>query len=83
MRFDQGINIWEKGQKPTCVYLIMSGLLCNTTNGRVYQKGQMVGQDEIMFKQDRKYNLRSLTECNTMKIEKDIFEKILKDYPDI
>ena len=36
-----------------------------------------------MFKQDRKYNLRSLTECSTMKIEKDIFEKILKDYPEI
>jgi CRP-like cAMP-binding protein len=43
----------------------------------------MVGQDEIMFKHDRKYNLRSLTECTTMKFEKDIFEKILKDYPDI
>lgn len=36
-----------------------------------------------MFKQDRKYNLRSLTECSTMKIEKDIFEKILKDFPEI
>ncbi len=43
----------------------------------------MVGQDEIMFKQDRKYNLRSLSECTTMKIEKDVFEKILKDYPEI
>ena len=36
-----------------------------------------------MFKQDRKYNLLSLTECSTMKIEKDIFEKILKDFPEI
>jgi len=36
-----------------------------------------------MFKQERKYNLRSLTECTTMKIEKDVFLKILKDYPDI
>lgn len=43
----------------------------------------MVGQDEILFKQDRKYFLRSLTECSTMKFEKEVFEKILKDFPDI
>lgn len=83
MRFDQGVNIWEKGQKPTCVYFVMAGLVSNTSNGRVYIKGQMVGQDEIMFKQERRYSLRSLTECLTMKLERDVFERILKDYPDI
>ena len=43
----------------------------------------MVGQDEILFKKDRKYTLAALTECNTLKFDREIFESILRDYPDI
>lgn len=61
----------------------MGGLLQSTHNGRVYLKGQMVGQDEILFKKDRKYSLLALTECHTLKMDREIFESILRDYPEI
>jgi hypothetical protein len=50
MRFDLEENIFEKDQKCKEVYLILSGQIKNLDTGRHFGAGQMIGQDDILFR---------------------------------
>ena len=50
MRFDPYQLIWEKGQRPKDVYMILGGIITNEETDRVQKTGMMFGQDEILFK---------------------------------
>lgn len=43
----------------------------------------MIGQDDILFRQDRLNNYQSMTECFTLRLDRESFEQILKEYPEI
>jgi len=53
MRFDPYQLVWEKGQKPKDVYMILGGIITNEETERILKTGMMFGQDEILFKKDR------------------------------
>ena len=43
----------------------------------------MIGQDDILFQRDRINTYRAGTELYTLRLEKDIFEKMMKEFPEI
>ena len=53
MRFEKGDYLFEKGSKPREVFLNLAGDIRNMQTGRVFSTGQMIGQDDILFNQER------------------------------
>ena len=43
----------------------------------------MIGQDDILFQRDRQHTMKAGTELYTLRLDKDTFEKMLKEFPDI
>jgi CRP-like cAMP-binding protein len=83
MRFDPYQLVWEKGQKPKDVYLILDGLITNEETERVLKTGMMFGTDEILFKQDREARMRAEIESFTMRLTKEDFENMMEEYPEL
>jgi len=50
MHFYMEENIFEIGQKSREVYLILSGQIKNVNTERHFGVGQMIGQDDIIFR---------------------------------
>lgn len=83
MRFDPYQLIWEVGSKPKSVYFIYQGIIANEQTNRVLTAGMMMGQDEILFKQDRKARMRAEIESFTMRLDKEDFENMMWEYPEL
>lgn len=43
----------------------------------------MIGQDDILFQRERLHTYKAGTELYTLRLEKDVFEKMMKEFPDI
>ena len=43
----------------------------------------MIGQDDILFQRERLHTFKAGTELYTLRLEKDVFEKMMKEFPDI
>jgi len=83
MRFDKGDDVFLKGQKPREVFFNLGGVLLNVETNRVFQGGCTIGQDDILYQRDRLHTVVAETECITMRMDKEDFETMLKEYPDI
>lgn len=83
MRFDPYQLVWEKGQKPKDVYMILGGVISNEETDRVLKTGMMFGQDEILFKKDREARMRAELETFTMRISKEDFDVMMDENPDL
>ena len=57
--------------------------MVNSTTKRVFKVGQMIGQDELLYSKDREYTYIAGSELYTYRLEKDTFEKMLKEFPEI
>ena len=57
--------------------------MLNVNTNRIFYVGHMIGQDDILFQRDRLHTFKAGTELYTLRLEKDIFEKMLKEFPDI
>lgn len=71
------------GQSSNVVYFMVSGAVLDETNGRIYKKGAMFGEQELLLKTDRDTTLRCLEDTFLFKFEKEIWEKIMIDNPPI
>lgn len=83
MRFDKGDVIFEKGKKPREIYVNFGGKMLNATTNRVYPEGSLIGQDDILFNRDRLHSYVAKTELFTLKLERDVFDKMMKEFPEI
>ena len=83
MRFDKDDIIFERGQKSREIFLNINGEMLSVNTNRIFTVGHMIGQDDILFQRDRLYTYKAKTELYTLRLEKDIFEKMLKEFPDI
>lgn len=56
----------------------------NTFSFCILQPGAYIGEEEILFKKKRKYNLVAATDVDTMVLYKEDFEKLFeKEYPHV
>jgi CRP-like cAMP-binding protein len=55
----------------------------NVTTNRIYPDGSMIGQDDILFSRDRLHTFRAGSELYTLRLERDVFEKMMKEFPDM
>ena len=83
MRFDKGDVIFEKGKKPREIYVNFGGKMFNVSTHRIFPVGSLIGQDDILFNRDRQNTFIAKTELFTLKLERDIFEKMMKEFPEI
>ena len=83
MRFDKDDIIFERGQKAREIFLSIKGEIINVNTNRLFKKGQMIGQDDILFQRDRENTYRAGTELYTLRLEKEVFERMMKEFPDI
>lgn len=83
MRFDPYQLIWDKDQKAKEVFFIIDGIIHNEENDRVLNSGMMFGQDEILFKRDRRFKMRAEVETYTMRLSNEDFENMIEEYPDL
>ena len=83
MRFDKGDVIFEKGKKPREIYVNFGGKMLNVSTYRIFPVGSLIGQDDILFNRDRQNTFIAKTELFTLKLERDIFEKMMKEFPEI
>ena len=65
------------------MYFINQGIIANEETNRVLTAGMMMGQDEILFKQDRQARMRAEIESFTMRLEKEDFESMMQEYPEL
>ena len=83
MRFDKGDVIFEKGKKPREIYVNFGGKMHNMHTHRIFPVGSVIGQDDILYNRDRQNTFIAKTELFTLKLERDIFEKMMKEFPEI
>ena len=83
MRFDKDDIIYEKGQKAREIFISIKGDMVNSNTKRVFTAGQMIGQDDILFTRDREHTFVAGSELYTYRLEKDTFEKMMKEFPEI
>lgn len=83
MRFDKEDLIFEKGQKSREIFLNIKGEMINMGTNRVFHDGAMIGQDDIIFTRDRMHTFKAGSELYTLRLEKEIFDKMLKEFPDM
>ena len=43
----------------------------------------MIGQDDILFQCNRQYTIKAHTELYVLRLEREDFEKMLKEFPEI
>lgn len=83
MRFDKDDIIFERGDKAREIFLNVRGEVVNINTNRNFTYGHIIGQDDIIFQRDRANTYRAGTELYTLRLERDTFEKMLKEFPDI
>jgi CRP-like cAMP-binding protein len=83
MRFDKGDVVFEKGQKSQEIFINIGGDLLDLETNRVYQTGSIAGVDDIIFNRERQSTFVAETELFTIRLERDLFEKMMKEFPDI
>lgn len=83
MRFEKDTVIFDVGQRPTEVCFVMSGTILNVTNGRLYSLGNMFGEDDIIFKRERRDTIIADVDCYLLTYSRKVFQKILSEYPEI
>ena len=57
--------------------------MINSHTNRIFKVGAMIGQDDILFQREREHTYKAVDELYTIRLEKDIFQKMLKEFPDI
>jgi len=82
MRFDRDDIIFERGQKAREIFLNISGEVVNSSTNRVFRAGIMFGQDDILFQRDRLHTYKAGTELFTLRLDREVFEKMLREFPD-
>lgn len=83
IRYHPDEIIYERSQKSRDVFLSTKGeMLCKQTN-RIFSAGTMIGQDDILFNTTRQYTLIAHTELFLLRLEREDFEKMLRDFPEI
>jgi len=83
MRFDKDDIIFERDQKSREIFLNIKGEIVNVVTNRVYPDGSMIGQDDILFSRDRLHTFKAGSELYTLRLERDVFEKMMKEFPDM
>lgn len=83
MRFDKDDIIFERGQKSREIFLSINGDMLSVNTNRIFRVGHMIGQDDILFQRDRLHTFKAGTELYTLRLDRDIFEKMMKEFPDI
>ena len=83
VRFDKGDLIFEADKKPREIYLSFKGKIINVNTNRIFPEGSMIGQDDILYNRDRTHTYKAYTEVFTLKLEREIFEKMLKEFSEI
>ncbi len=83
MRFDPYQLIWDKEHKAKEVFFIIDGTIHNEENDRVLNSGMMFGQDDILFKRDRRFKMRAEVETYTMRLSNEDFENMIEEYPEL
>ena len=83
MRFDKDDLIFEMGQKSREIFLNIKGEIINMNTNRIFSVGAMIGKDDILFSRERVHTYKATSEVYTLRIEKEVFEKMLKEFPEI
>jgi CRP-like cAMP-binding protein len=83
MHFEKGDVLLEKGSSAKEVFLNLGGYIRNTDTNRVYGKGALIGQDDILLERVRLSSIVADTECFTMRLDGEYFNRILLEYPEI
>ena len=83
MRFEKGDVIFEKGHKSREIFINIGGELLDVNTNRIFEQGSLIGIDDIMFNRERQHTFVAATESFTLRLERDIFEKMMKEFPDI
>lgn len=83
MHFDKEEILYEKGHKAREVFISTSGEMLIEQSNRILKYGSMIGQDEILYKQNRQYTVIAHTELQVLRLEKDDFMKMMKEFPEI
>ena len=81
MRFDAEDIIFEKGQKAREIFISIKGEVINAHTNRIFPVGTMFGHDDILFGRDRLHSFQATSELFTLRLERDVFEKMLKEFP--
>ena len=65
------------------MYFILQGEVLNVETSRVVGKGSIIGQDDILFWRKRINTYRSVNTCYTMRLDRDTFDMMCKEFPNI
>lgn len=55
----------------------------NKSTKRIIAEGSLAGVDDILYKRDRQFTLLAHTECFTMRLDREVFEKMMREDPEI
>lgn len=81
MRFEKEDLILQKDTKPQEIYFVTQGEVLNMQTGRVFGIGSIIGQDDILFLRKRNASYKAVTMCQTMKLDRENFEMMCKEFP--
>ena len=51
----------------------------HSETNRIFVAGSMIGQDDILFNKDREHTYKAYSELFALKLEREIFEKMMKN----
>ena len=63
------------------LFFLLKGEVKNVQNGRVYDKGNIIGQDDILFWRKRASSWQAVSTVFTVKLDRDTFEHMCKEFP--
>ena len=81
MRFEKDEVMAIKDTKPSEIFLIMTGEVQNDYTKRLFGKGHLIGADDILFSRKRVNTYRAIGTVTTMRLGREDFEVMFKEYP--
>lgn len=90
LRFEGGDYVVREGEMGDCCFVVMDGrgeVIVTTPQGSLkvaeIGKNDVVGEVAILCDVPRTASVRAITRIDTLRIEKDLFFSLLKEFPDI
>ena len=86
MKVKKNEYVYKKGQFSSAIYLLFNGRVVemdNDINFREYSVGAYFGEVEIFKNVPRRYNMKTLEDCQLMVIDRNDLLNILKFYPEL
>jgi CRP-like cAMP-binding protein len=83
LKFIEGANIIKERTKSEEMFFLLSGEALNTVTKRIFTRGALIGETDIIFKRDRTETYIALSTVYLLMYDLNTVQAMLRDFPDI